>query len=81
MRDINIMKFIQNILITAIFLIAGSAFADNHNDYDANYYEDEGALLFKIRGFYVNAPTKIKTAPINGPEKPGDLVQNGYGFG
>jgi outer membrane protein len=80
MRDINIMKFIQNILITAIFLIAGSAFADNHNDYDANYYEDEGALLFKIRGFYVNAPTKIKTAPINGTEKPGDLVQNGYGF-
>ena len=59
--------------------MAGAAFASN-NDYDADYYEDEGALLFKIRGFYVNSPAKVKTAPINGTEKPGDLVQNGFGF-
>tara|TARA_B110000503_G_scaffold142158_1_gene238055 strand:+ start:323 stop:1030 length:708 start_codon:yes stop_codon:yes gene_type:complete len=73
------MKSIQNILIAFIFLIASSASASN-NDYDANYYEDEGSLLFKIRGFYINAPVKIKTAPINGAEKPGKLLQNGYGF-
>lgn len=73
------MKSIQNILIAFIFLMASSASASN-NDYDANYYEDEGSLLFKIRGFYINAPVKIKTAPINGAEKPGKLLQNGYGF-
>ena len=73
------MKFIKNIFIASALLVASSAFANNNN-YDANYYEDEGALLFKIRGFYINAPAKIKQVPINGTEKPGDLVQNGYGF-
>lgn len=72
------MKFIKNIFIASTLLVASSAFANN--DYDANYYEDEGALLFKIRGFYISAPAKIKQAPVNGTEKPGDLVQNGYGF-
>ncbi len=51
-------------------------------DYDANYYEDEGALLFKIRAFYTRLSGKMKDLP-NGnanTEKPGTLSQHGYGF-
>ncbi len=53
------------------------------DDYYANYYEDEGALLFKIRGFYAstNARADNLPTPINaGANKPGRVVQNGYGF-
>ena len=46
-----------SILVTSILLVTSTVFA---NDYDANYYEDEGALLFKIRGFYINSTAKLK---------------------
>lgn len=73
------MTFIKNILFTSIFLIASTVFA---NDYDAGYYEDEGSLLFKIRGFYINSPSKLKSLPssVANKEKPGSIVENGYGF-
>jgi len=51
-------------------------------DYDADYYEDEGALLFKVRAFYTSLSGKMKNLP-NGnlnTEKPGALSQHGYGF-
>lgn len=73
------MKFIKNILFASIFLIINAAFA---SDYDADYYEDEGELLFKIRGFYVHSPSKLKNLPssVANKEKPGSIVENGYGF-
>ena len=73
------MNFIKNILVTSILLLTSTVFA---NDYDANYYEDEGALLFKIRGFYINSTAKPKNLPTSATnaEKPGSLIENGYGF-
>ena len=51
------MNVINNILVTLILLVTSTIFA---NDYDANYYKDEGALLFKIYGLYINTTAKLK---------------------
>lgn len=71
------MKFIKNILISSVLLAATTSLA---SDYDANYYEDEGALLFKIRGAYTDSSAKIKKATLNNAENPGNFIENGYGL-
>jgi len=51
-------------------------------DYEADYYEDEGLLLFKIRAFYTSTSGKIKKLPAGDTDfaKPGSLAKSGYGF-
>ncbi len=73
------MNFIKKVLFASIFLITNVAFA---GDYDANYYEDEGDLLFKIRGFYIYSPSKLKKKPfpIINKGKLSSIIENGYGF-
>jgi outer membrane protein len=76
----KILRIIPVIVFSAFVASASIAFAA-HDDYYANYYEDEGDLLFKIRGFYLNTLSKPKNFPasVATKEKPGTLVQVGYG--
>lgn len=80
------MKLFNKIIFLAIMLAAGVAFADEDRfrDYDADYYLDEGKLLFKIRPFYSNTRAKQKSinleSNVAGTRRPGSLVENGYGF-
>ncbi|MDG1436864.1 MAG: OmpW family outer membrane protein [Rickettsiaceae bacterium] len=73
-------NFTKNIAITSILLLASSAIAADR-DYNANYYEEQDSLLFKIRGFYVSAPTELEKNPTtSGATKVGNMVEVGYGF-
>jgi outer membrane protein len=78
-------KFIKNILIVSIALISSTCFAassDSNNDYDADYYEDEGRLLFKIRAHAIksNAKQKKLSTPTSAtPQAVGAFAENGYG--
>jgi len=76
----KILRIIPVVVLSAFIASANIAFAA-HDDYYANYYEDEGDLLFKIRGFYLNTSSKFKNLPasVATKEKPGALVQLGYG--
>ena len=76
----KIVRIISVIVFSSFVASVNIAFAA-HDDYYANYYEDEGDLLFKIRGFYLNTSSKPKKFPasVATKEKPGALVQLGYG--
>jgi len=76
----KIVRIISVIVFSSFVASANIAFAA-HDDYYANYYEDEGDLLFKIRGFYLHTSTKPTNFPasVAAKEKPGALVQLGYG--
>ena len=76
----KIVRIISVLVFSSFVVSANIAFAA-HDDYYANYYEDEGDLLFKIRGFYLNTSSKPKNFPasVATKEKPGTLVQVGYG--
>ena len=73
------MNFIKNIitLFTALFALNSTA-----SEYSNNYHEDEGALIFKIRGFYLHTNAKLTKLPAAhaNTTKPTSLVANGYGF-
>jgi outer membrane protein len=52
------------------------------NDYDANYYEDEGHMVFKVRANGIKTEAKQKGLPSPTAANPvsiGGFVQNGYG--
>jgi outer membrane protein len=76
----KILKMASALIISTIVSSANTVLAADNNYY-ANYYEEEGNLLFKVRGFYLNASSKPKGFPpsVAAKEKPGSLVQNGYG--
>jgi outer membrane protein len=80
------MKIWNYLLIAStIFLASGNTFASESKgtDYYPDYYENEGNLLFKLRGFYASASAKNSNlpAPTNaGAASPGALIQNGLGF-
>lgn len=85
------MKLLGKILFLAILMTNTSVFADNDSnkerfkDYDSSYYLDEGKLLFKFRPLfsYVNAKQSgIDKLTANNPsaKKPGDIINNGFGF-
>lgn len=83
------MKLINKILFLGIILIGSIAVADNNSDkfrdYDADYYLNEGKLLFKIRPSYTNTNAKqkkISGLPDSIPslKATDSLVKNGYGF-
>ena len=78
------MKILKNLILASIVSFSSVALASNPNDYYANYYEDEGSLLFKIRSFYLATNAKLNnfspspTTP--GASKPSGLGNAGYGF-
>lgn len=86
------MKILKKVVLASVF--AASLFtianADDiktenpskYPDYYGNYYDEGGALLFKIRGFYANTGAKTEglPPPVNiGTSKAGRLVQHGLG--
>ena len=73
------MKFTKNIIVLFAILFTFNATA---SEYKTDYYEDEGDLLFKIRGFYLNTNAKLTKLPesVSGKPKPKSFAQNGYGF-
>ncbi len=77
----KILKIIPVIILSAFVTSASVSFAAS-GDYYSNYYEDEGDLLFKLRGFYLTTSSKPKGFPasVSTKEKPGSLVQHGYGI-
>ena len=85
------MKILKGIIIASIAVVSTNVLASSklndipkENDYYANYYDDEeGSLLFKIRGFYAMTNSRMNDlpAPTNArAAKPDKLAQNGYGF-
>jgi outer membrane protein len=68
-------KLVKNLLVICAMVTTNSALANN---YGADGYEDEGMLLFKVRGGYVGAQAKVNATPNSGSSKPGDLDSNGY---
>lgn len=70
------------IVILSTFVTSANISSAASGDYYANYYEDEGDLLFKLRGFYLTTASKPKGFPpsVASKEKPGSLVQLGYGI-
>lgn len=78
------MKRLARILFFVILVINMSVFADRSSfrDYDADYYLDEGKLLFKLRPIYANVSGNQKGFENfnSTSRKPGDLIKNGYGF-
>lgn len=75
----SILRFLLgSFIITSSF----SSFADTLRDYDADYYANEGALLFKLRPFYSSIDGKLSNLPdpAGGADKPKSLVERGYGF-
>ena len=79
----KISKITSAIILSSLISTTGSALAASDNYYN-NYYEDEGALLFKIRGFYLNSSSKLKNLPASNvgstSERPKTLAQTGYGI-
>lgn len=81
------MRILNKFLFCIIIAASTSAFADNDRfrDYDADYYLDEGKLLFKLRPLYSIVEAKQKdldrlSSSNPSAKKPSDLVENGYGF-
>ena len=74
------MDFTKKIIVlfaTLLFALNSTA-----SEYKNSYYEDEGELLFKIRGFYLNTNAKLTKLPssVANRPKPKSFAQNGYGI-
>ena len=80
------MKLLNKITFFAMIVFCSTALAnsDRYKDYDADYYLDEGKLLFKIRPFYSNTRAKQSDFGVvsndSSARKPGALIEHGYGF-
>lgn len=81
------MRIFKTLVVASLVAVSSSAFAaksvdKKSNDYYASYYDDEGSLLFKIRGFYAHTDSKMTNLPTPnaGASKPSRLAQSGYGF-
>ncbi len=83
------MKILKNLILASVVSFSTVALASKpndakSNDYYANYYEDEGSLLFKIRGFYASTISKINSFSPSSPNPntppPSTLGTFGYGF-
>jgi outer membrane protein len=73
------MNFVKNAVFIVTTLFVFNAVA---KEYKHSYYQDEGALLFKIRGTYLNTKAKLTNFPdsVANRPKPQSFAQNGYGF-
>ena len=78
------MKSLKTLLAICFFAVTNFAFANsNISNYNSDYYEDEGQLLFKIRGFYASTSAKPKSLPAQtnaNAKAPSKLVKSGFGF-
>lgn len=74
------MKLLKNIIALTTLFAAATSFAKS--PYTPDYYEDEGALLFKVRGSYSNSDSDFKKFELRnaGVEKPREFSKHGYGF-
>ncbi len=75
--------------LTSVCLFAGGAEAAkanipaDNNDYESNYYQAEGSILFKIRAMGIISKSKAKNfpKPTTTPAKGhGHFISNGYGI-
>ena len=80
------MKKILNaltIICLSTTVCSGTAFAEKSgDDYDSNYYKEEGSILFKVRGSGIFTKGNFKSLPPAtrpNPIKVGNLISNGYG--
>lgn len=77
-------KIIKNVFFIIFVFTSSLSVADNLTDkiYDADYYEDEGRLLFKVRAFAIKSSPEQKSLPAplsSNPIKVGNFVENGFG--
>lgn len=73
------------ILCLSTTMFSTMSFADN--DYDSNYYKEEGDILFKVRGSGIFTKGKVSDLPrpnsrqgLASPKKVTGLISNGYGL-
>ncbi len=82
-RDVvHMIKFKYFLLIGSIFIGFSSFAAPVEEDYEPTYQEDEGRLLFKLRGYGIRSDGKQKKLPAptaSSPKSNGSLIQNGFG--
>ena len=73
-------KFVQKFTLMVILILSGNVLANNTHQY--NSYEDEGDLLFKIRGFYhiIDGDLSRLPTPNLNTISPKEFASNGYGF-
>jgi outer membrane protein len=75
------------ILCFATSAFTSTSYAENvADDYDSNYYQEEGSILFKVRGSGVFSKGKLGGLPAPtstkgkaSPAKIGNFISNGYG--
>lgn len=81
---IKVTKKFGILLLVSCVSISSFANSDStNNDYDADYYENEGNLVFKIRGGGIKSSAKQQGFPkatAKNPVSIGNFVENGYGF-
>lgn len=79
----RVSKVIANIILASTLTIPTSSLAAvvEKGGYYNNYYEDEGDLLFKLRGFYASVSSKPKSFSdaYKDTQKPGSLVSVSFG--
>ncbi|RTK92975.1 MAG: OmpW family protein [Rickettsiales bacterium] len=75
----KISKILKNISLISL-LTMSSAIAAQDKPYNISY-ENEGQMLFKMRGAYANVKSKPKkySSDVAALEKPGELVSSSYG--
>lgn len=81
MKTLNALAIICLSASAATSTFASSSSAKN-NDYDSNYYKEEGSILFKFKGAAIAAKGKLKGLPKSNAARPTNvpaLVSNGYG--
>jgi len=70
-------------VFSGVALAAKPGNTQSSDDYDSNYYKEEGSILFKVRGSGIFTKGKLKGLPAAtqpNPIKVGNLISNGYGI-
>lgn len=76
------MKIYQYAAIVCL-LFSVNSFASAKNDYNSGAYKDEGAIVVKFRGFFVQTKGKQKGLPtptVASPVAQKHLLENGFGL-
>lgn len=79
----NVIRFFLVVLVLTITNGVINSTLANKNDYDADYYENEGPMLFKVRPYFsvVRAKHSNLPPPLNpGQKTPSALINHGYGI-
>lgn len=79
----HVTKYYARLLSFCMILTGASAVTHaSEKDYGADYYEDEGKLLFKVRGFGIKSEAKQKglPSPLAGSARSSNpFIVNGFG--